>query len=61
VTFENGEVKEICVAITFDCPTSFRFGWPREQAQAHRRLTDHLPNGKWKETTISPSIIYQLA
>jgi hypothetical protein len=39
----------------------FRFGWPREQAQAHRRLTDHLPNGKWKETTISPSIIYQLA
>jgi hypothetical protein len=24
VTFENGEVKEISVAITFDCPTFFR-------------------------------------
>jgi hypothetical protein len=24
VTFEYGEVKEICVAFTFDCPTFFR-------------------------------------
>jgi hypothetical protein len=46
VTFENGEMKEICVAITFDCPTFFSL-WLAARAGSSSSPPDR-PSTKWK-------------
>jgi hypothetical protein len=46
VTFENGEMKETCVAITFDCPTFFSL-WLAARAGSSSSPPDR-PSTKWK-------------